>query len=367
MRRISTTNSSRLIAAVLLLMPLSAVPQRAGAQEVPAAVSTSTSAPPPSALLMAVMSGDASEVKTMLASRVDPNGRDVQGKTPLMLAAAQGRSDLIQLLLEGNADVNAQDAEGRTALHHVLANPNTAVEQVKPKKKRGGFGGFLDKAKDQGSAITNRVGKQIGAERIGAMLKSSGITRFVTQGLGQTLLMQAVPFLSLAQAFQPGEKMGWSAVLGSAMMGGSGGASGALTLLGGGGTMDAGAWTGLMSSAKKGNPKVLQAMGNLSADASPEQRAAWEAFLAASSSGDTAKVQRMLADPTLAPLLDAARQGLTAASAELPGMDGGVSIVKALIARGANTTVKDNSGKTARERAQDEGLEAIVKLLAAER
>jgi ankyrin repeat protein len=67
-------------------------------------------------LLEAAQVGDTSDVQSLLAQGVDPNGRGADGNTALMGAAVTGHTDIVRVLLERGANVNAQGNSGRTAL-----------------------------------------------------------------------------------------------------------------------------------------------------------------------------------------------------------------------------------------------------------
>jgi len=191
----------------------------------------------------------------------------------------------------------------------------------------------------------------------------------------------AAALLQPGGAFRVGDSGAWSGVLGAALTGGKDGGKigGALDLLVGGGSLagaaanlaggdmasKAGAWTSLFSSAGKGNGELLKAVGNVAEipGVTDSQKLAWTGFVSAASSGDAGKVEELLANPELKPLLDQATGGLRGAANHLPGFDGGAAIAKALISRGADVNVADKSGLTALKRAQDKKLAAVAELL----
>jgi ankyrin repeat protein len=68
-------------------------------------------------LFKAAESGDAGLAAKLLKEGVDPNGRDVFGRTPLHLAAEEGHVAVVELLLKHGADPSSQDEDGNAALH----------------------------------------------------------------------------------------------------------------------------------------------------------------------------------------------------------------------------------------------------------
>ncbi|MBC7808242.1 MAG: ankyrin repeat domain-containing protein [Akkermansiaceae bacterium] len=314
-------------------------------------------------LLKAVAEGSGEKMNIALAAGEDINQTDKNGKTALMLAASLGRTDLVKALLEKGAAVNQQDIEGRTALHCVLAG----AEPEKPKKKRG-FGAFMDQAKKAGGKALSMVAS---AGPLAMFLPGGALLQNLAQGMmGGGINSLLAPGAS----FGLGNQSAWSGVLGAALMNGSKEKNGAGLVLGAlDGVLQTGtpsanvasSWSTLLSSATSGKDQtqMLKAMTNLGDDATPEERATWNAFLEAARSGDEETVQTMVADPAVAPILAKATDGLRAAATQIPGRDGGAAITEALLAHGADTTLTDKKGQTALARAQDAKLDAVVGLL----
>ena len=69
-----------------------------------------------SLLMLAVRSGKASVVKTILAAKPKINARNAYGETALMLAALAGYEPIVKALLAAGADVNKRAHKGATAL-----------------------------------------------------------------------------------------------------------------------------------------------------------------------------------------------------------------------------------------------------------
>jgi ankyrin repeat protein len=73
--------------------------------------------PETDALLRAAATGNAETVKALLASpKVDVNGIDDNGNTPLIEAARFGHDQVAAALLAAGADVAVKNNEGQTAL-----------------------------------------------------------------------------------------------------------------------------------------------------------------------------------------------------------------------------------------------------------
>ena len=66
--------------------------------------------------LSAARSGDAVEVRALLAAGTDVNGTDHDGRTALMMAAGRNDQALVELLLDAGADAGQRDIEGVSAL-----------------------------------------------------------------------------------------------------------------------------------------------------------------------------------------------------------------------------------------------------------
>ena len=66
--------------------------------------------------LMVAYRGDRSAVEVLIQAGADPNGRDETGSTALMAAALSVADDKVQFLIDAGADLNVRDDQGRTAL-----------------------------------------------------------------------------------------------------------------------------------------------------------------------------------------------------------------------------------------------------------
>jgi ankyrin repeat protein len=349
---------------ITLALALSGL-QMAAAQAAPAAPITPSPAVAAIArqdaanLFDAVRGGDIEAIKAALNAGAEVNIRDAQGRTPLLFAAAAGRQDIVNLLLEKGADPNIADNAGRTALHLVLAGE--AVEKLPeaPKKKRGLFGKLESGAKGIVKTVERTATGALNMVGAGGLLKNGMAKTF-----GRSLLMNALPFMSVAGAFGQGGQ-GWSALLGASLSGGANpttlaglipGASGANA---GAGMLNASGWTSLISSAKQGKADVVNALRNAPGIGEAD-RAVWSQFVDAAEKGDTETVQRLMADPRVAGIVAQAQSGLANAAKNLPGADGGAAIARALIEKGADVNKKDQNGRTPLDRAKADGLKELV-------
>jgi glutaminase len=74
------------------------------------------------ALTWAASQGDLDEVRTLIATGVEPGTADYDGRTPLHLAAAEGQLDVVRYLLTAGADSQSADRWGGTPLSDAEAN-----------------------------------------------------------------------------------------------------------------------------------------------------------------------------------------------------------------------------------------------------
>ena len=68
------------------------------------------------ALIDAVESGSADEVRRLLAEKANPNAVNVYDDMVLTLAADYGNHDIVRMILDAGAEVNAKNVYGKTAL-----------------------------------------------------------------------------------------------------------------------------------------------------------------------------------------------------------------------------------------------------------
>ncbi|KAJ6843335.1 arginine N-methyltransferase 2 [Iris pallida] len=77
---------------------------------------------PEDLLIEAAISGDASELSSLLSTGADPSSFDASGRTPLMHAAERNHSDAVRLLLDAGAPWNALSPSGLSAGDLAMAN-----------------------------------------------------------------------------------------------------------------------------------------------------------------------------------------------------------------------------------------------------
>ena len=297
---------------------------------------------------------DETEAREALGAGANPNAAGKDGVTALMLATQNGKVDLVQKLLVFGAQPNAVNKNQQSALH--LA---TTIGAPKPKKKRfGGLGGILGGAA-MGAALGGGLG-DFGAGGVwaGNLLGSAGLDSLLGANLDGFLH---------GGVFNLTGRLGWNVILGTAMQGdlranGLYGMQnmlsyGSLGGLGAGGRLGAANWIGLASAVNSSNPKVLGVMSNL-----PSGDPRWSQFMSAAAAGNRAAVDGYLADPTMRPLFDQAEQGFASAANELPG-NAARTIIKSLLDKGANASLRDKSGKTAADLAKDRGWDDVVTML----
>ena len=78
--------------------------------------------------LDAVASGDAAELKTVLANGTDVNERDGEGATPLHAAVRRERADMVRLLLDHRAEVDALNDWRETPLSVAILNYRKVID-----------------------------------------------------------------------------------------------------------------------------------------------------------------------------------------------------------------------------------------------
>jgi hypothetical protein len=87
----------------------------------------------PTPLRAAAASGDAAEVRRLLAAHADPNGAESPGWPPLGIAARRGHVEVMQVLLAAGADPDRRDDSGNhwTPLTHAIhKHQNAAVRAL---------------------------------------------------------------------------------------------------------------------------------------------------------------------------------------------------------------------------------------------
>jgi glutaminase len=79
------------------------------------------------ALTWAASQGDLNEVRSLIATGVEPGTADYDGRTPLHLAAAEGQVDVVRYLLAAGADPRPADRWGGTPLSDAEGNGHAGI------------------------------------------------------------------------------------------------------------------------------------------------------------------------------------------------------------------------------------------------
>lgn len=84
------------------------------------------------ALNEATMWGERKVIEALLDAGADPNGRGMNGSTPLHYVANNGHSGLVELLVDRGSDVNLPDSDGATPIHKAasLGHAETVRELI---------------------------------------------------------------------------------------------------------------------------------------------------------------------------------------------------------------------------------------------
>jgi ankyrin repeat protein len=85
-------------------------------------------------LHQAAYSGDAAEVRRLIAAGADPRAANLFGATPIQLAAARGDAAVIRVLLDAGVNVDSPNAEGQTALMAVVRTGSLEAAQLLVKR-----------------------------------------------------------------------------------------------------------------------------------------------------------------------------------------------------------------------------------------
>lgn len=95
-------------------------------------------------LFAAARSGEATQIKDLLAAGADHRAADEAGETALMHAAHGGHLAAVEVLIAAGADVNAQSPQGWTALAKAAYNGETECGYVEVVKVLHEAGAALD-------------------------------------------------------------------------------------------------------------------------------------------------------------------------------------------------------------------------------
>ncbi|GAB1575906.1 ankyrin repeat domain-containing protein [Bordetella petrii] len=141
---------------------------------------------PESRLRQAAASGDAAQVRALLAQGADIEARDARGRTPLLIATHHGHAAAARALIEAGADVNAKDAiqdspylyAGARGLDEILALTLAHGADLESVNRYGGTA--LIPAAERGHVATVRT------------LIEVGVAVDHVNNLGWTALLEAI-------------------------------------------------------------------------------------------------------------------------------------------------------------------------------
>ena len=87
------------------------------------------------ALMIAVLSGNAGAICSLGKARADIEAKNNKGDTALMLAVSEGKTEMVRPLKDAGADMEARNDDGETALMRAASDEN--IEMVKALKEAG--------------------------------------------------------------------------------------------------------------------------------------------------------------------------------------------------------------------------------------
>ena len=154
----------------------------------------SAQTPPPAAeyaaysgLHAAAASGKVAEIRTLLASRADPNQRDAAGRTPLHVAAFRAQYDALRALVAGGGDINAKENDRYDVI--TIAAVKDDVRMVKLAIELGGNAKAITSRYD-GTALI--AAAHLGHDGVVDALIAAGAPLDHINNLGWTALIEAV-------------------------------------------------------------------------------------------------------------------------------------------------------------------------------
>jgi len=135
----------------------------------------------------AAASGDAAEIRKLLAAKADTNTRDSNGRTPLHVAAFGSHYDAVRALVAGGADINAQENDRYDVI--TIAAVSDDVAMVKLAIELGGNAKAITSRYD-GTALI--AAAHLGHDGVVEVLIAAGAPLDHVNNLGWTALIESV-------------------------------------------------------------------------------------------------------------------------------------------------------------------------------
>jgi|GEM_PF-415812 len=133
-------------------------------------------------LIAAAYTGNVDDIQLLLKSGTDIEAKDKDGRTPLMIAAERGKFEMVDALLKAGANIEAKDSRGHTAL--MIAADNGNVKLARALLKTGA-------KDDKGRSELMYAAWSGNIEEVDAMLKA-GADKEAVDTQGNTALIYAV-------------------------------------------------------------------------------------------------------------------------------------------------------------------------------
>ncbi|CAE7565340.1 ANKRD50 [Symbiodinium pilosum] len=281
-------------------------------------------------------SGDQAAVLESLDQQFggDPNVADEAGTTPLLVAAKEGKVEIVQALMEKKADLMMADVDGDNPLMVAIAQGH--MEIVNNFMAADDRGMDLDASNKIGQTPLIKAAKKANIECVKMLLAAKCNPNGKTKD-GKTALIQAVEINSLESAtelLKAGADISLADDLG---------------------------FTALFPAAFRCNVPMLELLLSSKANAAAKAKPGTALMMAVEAPSFKPDAVKLLVEHGC-PLDEVSADGDTALmkAVEENNTDG----VAALLAARADSTKKNQEGKTALDLAKERGLKALEELLA---
>lgn len=278
-------------------------------------------------LMFAAAMGHTECVEMLLGAGADVNARDHVGMSPLLYAALEGRMDALKLLLAKGADMQASTKSGWTALLLAVGHRKTGMAQ------------FL-----------MQCGANVNTPNL------EGATPLHVAATNNHCVMVELLIVHGA-SLETEDSYGWTPLMVAAAYGH---ASVVKLLLQGGARVDhrdENEWSAVHCAATAGSVETLRLLAERGADIAALNQNRRTALSIASGLGYLDMVRYLVEERRL-PLNEGDYQGWTPLMhAAALGQE---SVVDYLLNKGADATLKNMSGETARQLAEQRGQQAVL-------